>query len=121
MLCYRVYYNKLNVTEGRTSPGEFPWSVAIFTSQVDPDTKSRKLIASGALMYTDIVATVAHNMLEYVDTPEDIVVNVGDWDLTSDRTVNYDDLSGEEYNHLTVRINLNKQYLILLCLISVIC
>ena len=102
-----MYYNKLNVSEGRTSPGQFPWVVAIFTSQPDPETNSRKLIASGALMYRDIVATVAHNMLEYVDTPEDVVVNVGDWDLTYDRTVNYNDLAGEEYNHLTVRLKQN--------------
>ena len=65
----RVYQKTPGISDQETNAGEFPWVVAIFDkTQKDPNDvegKRLKFIGAGTLLDRDIVATVAHKMVDY--------------------------------------------------------
>jgi len=104
----RVYYNAVkSETEGgngeESNPGEWPWSVLIFRR--NESTGEEDYVGAGTLLDTDVVATTATKVKEYVSDPGLLRVRLGDWDPEE-----VGPNSREEYPHVTEKVSCVQQH-----------
>jgi len=104
----RVYYDAVkSETEGgegeQSNPGEWPWSVLIFRR--NETTGEDDYVGAGTFLDTDVVATTATKVREYVTDPGLLRVHLGDWD-PKDVGPN----SREEYPHVTEKVSCVRQH-----------
>jgi len=104
----RVYYDAFkSETEGgqgeQSNPGEWPWSVLIFRR--NETTGEDDYVGAGTLLDTDVVATTATKVRDYVTDPGVLRVRLGDWDPKE-----FGPNSREEFPHVTEQVSCVRQH-----------
>ena len=80
-LYFRVYHQvRLSREEGGegevTNPGEWPWAALIFNGN--------DYVGSGVLLDNDVVVTTATKVKDFLRSPSDLTIRIGDFDPTSE-------------------------------------
>jgi len=103
----RVYHQvRLSREEGGegevTNPGEWPWAALIFNGN--------DYVGSGVLLDNDVVVTTATKVKDFLRSPSDLTIRVGDFDPTTDYPNSLEDFPHVEMDVDCIKLHPRTDY-----------